>query len=168
VVDRGEYSTLMYNVSKMFEKIQKLSHHPYIEQFRDVRVVGFLVFGVLVLLVSYSGVNVIQANYVLQKQVAQLEQENQVSELENNNQKLQNQYYNTDQYLELVARKQFGKGLPGETLLLVPKSVALAHTIPPTANNSEPTKHSSAKPRYQQNLEAWRDLFLKGAAQLKS
>src|SRR5690242_16883915 len=112
----------------MFEKIKNYPLRPLVRQLKDVRVVGFLVFGVLVLLVSWSGVKVIETNYELQKQVSRVQQENQVAELENNNLKLQNQYYNTDEYLELTARRQFGKGAPGEKLLIVPQEVALAHT----------------------------------------
>lgn len=152
----------------MFEKIKKIANQPYADLFRDVRFVGFVVFGILVLLVSYSGVNVIQTNYELQKQIAQLKQETQVSELENNNQKLQNEYYNTDQYLDLVARKQFGKALPGETELLVPQNVALANALPALETTpDEAAKAATSKPVYQQNLEAWRNLLFHGNAKLQ-
>lgn len=138
----------------MLQKLKNLPIEPLIEQFKDVRMLGFVAFGLIVLLVSWSGVNVIQSNYVLQKQIAELQQKAKIAELENTNLKLQNQYYDTDQYVELMAREQFGKGLSGETLLLVPKSVALAHTIdqPPQAK----AKPAANKPKYQQNFEAWR------------
>lgn len=144
----------------MFDKIKNYQPHAYIKQFKDVRFVGFVVFGVLVLLVSWSGVRVIETNYVLEKQLSRLAQENDVAELRNNNLKLQNKYYETNQYQELAVRKQFGKALPGETLLLVPKGVALAHTkdlgqvLPEKA--AAPT---TRKPIYQRNLEAWRGFF---------
>lgn len=145
----------------MLQKIQKLAATSMIRQLRDVRVVGFLVFGVLVLLVSYSGVRVIQTNFDLEKQASRLRQENAVAELQNNNLKLRNQYYDTDEYRELVARKQYGKGLPGETLLLVPESVAAQYTIAPEeAPRVAPQPTSTTKPAYQRNLEAWRDLLL--------
>lgn len=145
----------------MFQKIKNLTQSSYYRQLRDVRVVGLLVFGVIVLLVSWSGVNVIQTNYELQQQIARLEQQTQVSDLENNNLKLKNQYYNTDQYLELQARRQFGKAAPGEKLLLVPKSVALAHTVGLSDEDNEPTaKPQTRKPAYQRNFEAWVNFFL--------
>lgn len=143
----------------MPQKIKNIDTQWLLEQFKDVRVVGFVVFGVLVLFVSYSGVKVIQTNYDLQKQMAKLEQQNQVGELENANMKFKNQYYNTDQYLELAARKQYNKGLEGESLLLVPKNVALAHTVAmPEQDNKpiDPKRQSKA----QQNIEAWREFFL--------
>ena len=97
----------------MLEKIQTIQHHAITQQLRDVRVLGFLVFGVMVLLVSWSGVGVIESNYELEKQVAKLEQQNKVSQFENENQKLQNQYLATDEYIDMTARKQFSKALPG-------------------------------------------------------
>ncbi len=145
----------------MFDKIKTYYNHALVQQFKDVRFVGFVVFGILVLLVSWSGVSVIEANYDLQKQVSKLEQENQVVALENNNLKLQNQYYNSDQYLELTARRQFGKGQPGEKLLLVPKSVALKYVadIPEAAKEAAATPVLE-KPLLQRNIESWVDFFL--------
>lgn len=144
----------------MVEKIKKYYRHDFIQQFRDVRFVGFVVFGVLVLLVTWSGVAVIESNYELQKQVSKLQQENQVSILENNNLKLQNEYYNSNQYLELTARRQFGKGQPGETLLLVPKSVALQYTVDiPDETKQSVTTPKIEKPRIQRNLESWVNFF---------
>lgn len=135
----------------MIEKIKKQLHN-----FKDIRVIGFAAFAGLVLLVSWSTVTVIQTNYDLQKQVSQLEQQNEVNRLENNNLKLKNQFYNTDQYLELTARRQFGKAAPGEKVLLVPKDVALAHTVDlPEPKNSHTT--DSDKPFYRRNWESWLD-----------
>jgi len=144
----------------MLEKIKNLQDHPYVQQFRDVRFNGFIVFGILVLLVSWSGVSVIETNFDLQKQVSKLEQQNQVSELENNNLKLQNEYYNSNQYLELTARRQFGKGQPGEKLLLVPKNVALNYTVDiPKASKQADATPTLVKPLWQRNLEAWVNFF---------
>ncbi len=144
----------------MLEKIKKLPSHEFFEQFTDMRFNGFVVFGILVLLVSWSGVSVIEANYDLQKQVSKLEQQNQVSRLENNNLKLQNEYYNSNQYLELTARRQFGKGQPGETLLLVPASVAKNYTVDiPEASKQAAATPTLIKPFWQRNLEAWVSFF---------
>ena len=146
----------------MLDKIKNLQNHPWVTEIRDIRAVAFGVFGVLVLLVSWSSVNIIETNYKLERQLAKLQQQNEVARLENQNQKLRNEYYGTDEYQELQARKQFGKGLPGETLLLVPKEVALAHTVEPTIANSEVSAaEKPTPPRYQQNLQAWRDFLFR-------
>lgn len=128
----------------------------HVKEMRDVRVLGLNVFVVLVVLVSWSGVNVIQTNYDLQKKIARIEQENTVRQLENSNLKLRNQYYDTDQYLELTARRQLGRAMPGETLLLVPKEVALTHSVEPLTQTQKDVEQAKPhKPAYQQNFEAW-------------
>ena len=100
----------------------------------------------------------IDANYVLQKQIAELQQQNDLQQLENNNLALQNDYYNSDQYLELSARQNFGLGAPGETELVVPTNVALSYTVPePKTSTAKP---NAQPPTYQRNFQAWVDFFL--------
>ncbi len=144
----------------MLEKIKSLAKNPHIHQLRDVRVISLIFFGAIVLLVSWNSVGVIQTNYELQKQIARLEQQNEVKKLENENQKLKNEYYKTDQFLELQARRQFGKAAPGETLVLVPREVALSKVAPIPEEGKNQTKSTPKKPIYQKNFEAWMDFFL--------
>jgi cell division protein FtsB len=131
----------------------------YILSLRDVRNVGLLVFTVIVLLISWSGVKSIQTNYGLQKQIVRLQQENQVQNLENADQALQNRYYNTSQYLEVTARENLGLGATGETELLVPQSVALAHTVKQPGVMTAPSE-VPRQPSWQRNFEAWMNFFL--------
>jgi cell division protein FtsB len=146
----------VYNQGVVIDKIKTILKHPLTQQLKDIRFVGFCVYGILVLLVSWSAIGVIQTNYQLQKQISQLQQQNEVYQLQNNNLDLTNQYYKTDQYLELQARRQFGKAAPGETLVLVPKSVALAHTINlPSEETGTSAVTVIKKPFYQKNFEAW-------------
>jgi len=131
----------------------------YVMTLRDVRNVGVLVFTVILVLITWSGIKAIQTNYGLQKQISQLRQENDVKSLENANLAFQNEYYTTNQYKEITARQNLGLGAPGETELLVPKTVALAHTVKQpsvtTASAAVP-----AQPFWQHNFRAWIDFFL--------
>jgi cell division protein FtsB len=149
----------------MLEKIKNYYKDPIWQNFRDVRFLGFLVFGVLVLLASWSGVNVIDTNYELQKEIAQIDQQNQVKQLANANLKLQNEYYNTDTYLELQARKAFGKGAPGETLLLVPKDIALTYAEQLPEEKEETIEIKTEElPSYRKNFDAWMEfIFHRGS-----
>ncbi len=132
----------------------------YLLSLRDVRNVGMLVFVVIVLLISWSGIKAIQSNYGLQKQISRLNQENAVAKLENTNLELENQYYNTDQYLEITARENLGLGASGETELIVPKAVAVAHTVAePSAEEVQKTSVPK-QPFWQRNFESWMDFFL--------
>jgi cell division protein FtsB len=144
----------------MFQKIKDQTVF-YIKQLSDFRNIGLIVFAILFLLVSWSVVGAIQTNYELQKKISKLEQQNKVKELENSNLKLKNEYLNTDEFLELAARRQFGKAKPDEVLINVPSGVALSKTT--TAKSSTKEAESSFKPnkpKYQQNFEAWTDWFM--------
>lgn len=127
----------------------------YIKELHDIRVLGVHIFVIVALLVTWSGVGVIQSNYQLQKKISELRQELELQKLENDTLRLRTQYYNTDQYLELTARRQFGLGAPGETLILVPESVALAHSLDLPDDQKTAENHKPEKPTYQQNFEAW-------------
>jgi cell division protein FtsB len=130
----------------------------YILGLRDVRNLGSLVFIVIVLLISWSGIKAIQTNFGLQKQVERMKQENAIHLLENQNLQLRNGYYNTSQYLEVSARQNFGLAKPGETVLLVPNTVALAHSIPDITNTADETP-SKKLPFWQNNLREWLNFF---------
>lgn len=128
----------------------------------DVRVVGLLAFFAVIMLVAYSSVRVLQTNYELQKKENELLQVNEIKQLENENLRLKNVYLESDEYLELTARRQFNKALPGEELYVIPESVALAKvkdTPDITPAEEKENQEAENKPAYQKNLEAWRDFF---------
>jgi cell division protein FtsL len=131
----------------------------FIQRLGDARFAGQVVFVVIVLLISWSGIKTIQTNYSLQKQVSAIQQQNSVQQLENNNLQLQNDYLNSNQYLELTARQNLGLAAPGEKELIVPANVALAYTsdaaMPPTVPQA-----SDHQPTYQRHFESWVDFFL--------
>ena len=132
----------------------------FVRRLRDVKFAGLMLFVVIVLLISWSGVKAIQGNYTLQKQISTLQQQNTVQQLKNNNLQLENQYFNTDQYLELSARQNFGLAAPGEQEIIVPQSVALAHTVNLPSTDKTADKPSAKQPTYQRNFEAWVNFFL--------
>lgn len=158
-IRRKLYNTLQDMIEKLKQYQDKIEY--YTDQLHDVRFVGLMTFALMILLISWSGAKAIDTNYRLQKQISQLEQQNAVHRLANDNLKLQNQYFNTDQYLELSARQNFGLAQPGEKQLIVPKTVALAHA--PLIENAEQvqTVQTRAKqPSYQRNFQAWMNFFL--------
>ena len=131
----------------------------YLLSLRDVRNTGQLVFIVMILLISWSGVKAIQSNYELQKQVSEVEAQNELQRLENSNMELQNEYYKSSQYLEVTARQNFGLAKPGETVLLVPKEVAMANTVDLAAVDKT-EKIDEKRPFWQENFQAWVDFLL--------
>lgn len=146
----------------MPEKLKPYIHNAvlFVRQLRDVRFAGQVLFVIIVLLISWSGVKAIDTNYGLQKQISALQQQNHVQQLENNNLQLQNEYYNTNQYLELSARQNFGLANPGETELIVPQDVADAYAVQLPTTKSTTDKPSDKLPTYQRNFEDWVNFFL--------
>jgi cell division protein FtsB len=147
----------------MITKINKAALEEKMKNFSDVRVIGLLAFGLVVILVSWSIVNVLEVNYELEKQRADLEQKNQIEKLQNENLNLQNVYFQSDEYLELSARRQLNKAAPGEKLYLIPRSVAMANTVglPKSQRQLEQEKEQK-KSKFSQNLEAWKKFLFHG------
>ena len=126
---------------------------------KDTRFIGLVVFLIIVLLVTWSGVKSVQTNYGLQKQISKLQQENQVQKLKNDNLQLENSYYNTNQYLELSARQNFGLAESSETEVIIPRSVALSRLVPLSTQpvSNQPT---SVQSKWQNNFDAWVNFFM--------
>ena len=132
--------------------------HDFLVRLRDIRFAGQVLFVIIVLLISWSGVKTIQANYDLQKQIATAKQENNIQQLENATLKLENQYYQSNQYLNLQARQDYGLAAPGEQEILVPKSVAMYYAPKVTLPATGPVK--SYQPTYQKDMQDWVNYFL--------
>lgn len=134
----------------------------FFREFNDTRIYGLLAFGVVAILVTWSGIKVVQTNYELEKKISVNKQRNAVEQLENQNLKLKNKYYESSQYLELSARRQFGKAAPGEKLYTVPENVALANTIEPAKTTQQTTEKPVAKKStHAQNFSDWMDFLFK-------
>ncbi len=96
-------------------------------------------------------IDVMNRNYRLQRQVNQGVLDNQVIEIQNENLRLEQAYYKTNEYLELSARALLGKALPGEHLVLL-KRAEVADT------NQGKTNQQFEQ---RSNLDQWLD-FLSG------
>lgn len=144
----------------MLENIKKFWNPQRNKELTDIRNIGLYLFALIVLAISWSGFKTLQNNYQLQKQIAVLKQQNDVIHLENQNTYLQNQYYLTDQYLELSARQNFGLAAPGEKVLLVPHDVAMKYVDQTLASANSQSNSALTKSKYSKNLEDWRNFLL--------
>lgn len=146
----------------MLDEIKNFLDTKRAKQFFDIRNIGLYIFGVVVLAIAWSGAKTVQNNYELQKQIDTLKQQNAVISLNNDNIGLQNQFYKTNEYLDLSARQDLGLAAPGEQVLLVPSSVAMKY-VDPSLQDSQNISVSSQldkRPKYVRNLEDWRDFLL--------
>ena len=124
-------------LSKLQDYIQKVNSLDS----RSVMIVVVLVIG---LSVTYSSISIIQKNRSLQAEIETLQEDIAILDLENQNQKLRNNYYKTDTYMQNAARKYFNKSLPGEQLVIVPKEVAMSYVKKePTPEELEALKKSN-------------------------
>lgn len=135
-----------------------------LRQLTDPRNVGVYIFAAIVLAIAWSGARTLQTNYGLQQKVSTIRQQNAVLQLQNENTALQNQYFQTDDYLEIAARQDLGLAAPGEKVLLVPKSVALKYVDQSTIKKPTSTTADN-RSKYVKNIEAWRDFLLGRQAQ---
>ena len=127
-----------------------------------MRNVALYLFTLIVLAITWSAAKTVQSNYELQKEISILRQQNEVLKLYNQNTALKNKYLQTDQFLELSARQNFGLAAPGEKVLLVPASVSARYinkSLLPQADKSA-SSGTDDPPKYLKNLEAWRDFLL--------
>ena len=140
----------------MFSKIK--FNQRRMQQITDTRNIALYVFLLVVVAITWSGVKTLQNNYDLQKQISALNQQNTVLQLQNENTALQNQYYKTDEYLDLAARQNLGLAAPGEKVLLISRSVALKHVD--QSKLTAPQTTADNRSFVIKNLEAWRDFLL--------
>jgi cell division protein FtsB len=133
-----------------------------IQQLTDIRNLVFYAFSILTLAITWSGIKTVQSNYELQKKIAAIQQQNAVLQLQNQNTDLQNKYLNTNEYLDLAARQNLGLAAPGETVLLIPSTVAMKYIDSSLVHQKSPLEQAAPDKRskYAKNLEAWRDFLL--------
>jgi cell division protein FtsB len=146
----------------MLDKTKNYLNSKQARQLLDVRNIALYIFGLIVLAIAWSGARAVQNNYQLQKQISQLNQQDQVLSLQNGNTYLKNQFYKSNEYLELSARQNLGLAAPGEQVLVVPQSVAMKFVDPKLAisrSGSLPAAPDT-RSKYIKDLEAWRDFLL--------
>ena len=108
-----------------------------------------LVAMLLALSWAWSTVNALSKNYDLEKQVQQGKLDNQLIELRNENLRLQQAYYKTDEFLELQARTLLNKANEGEHLVVIPRTI----------QEQSSAEQSVAKPVIKSNFEQWMDFL---------
>ena len=138
---------------------QKIKNNTYIKTAFDTKNLGLYAVFIIALSVTWSSIKIIQKNYELEKQIGQLQQEVTIQDQTNKNQKLKNEYYKTDAYLDLAARKYFGKALPGEKLILVPADTSQKY-IHQEAEPVAVVKPPRTAPKFVQNWQDWINFFL--------
>ena len=113
---------------------------------------------IVALSVTWSSVKIIEKNYQLEKRISGLQQDVDLLDQQTKNQKLKNLYFTSDSYLDLAARKYFGKASPGEQLLLVPSDVATKY-VHPEPTDSQTSQARKRTPAIIKHWQEWINFF---------
>lgn len=113
------------NIFRMLEKTQTQLKRLTYRVRKDYLTLNNLVFAAAILISlswTWSSIEVMQQNYELQQAVDTKKQQLAIEELRVANLELESTYYNSLEYQELAVRERLGKGLPGESVLIVPST----------------------------------------------
>ena len=111
------------------------------------------VIAITVVAVTINTSSVIMQNYTLERDVRVAEQKVTIAQEELETQKLKNNYFKSDAFLDIATRKQLSKGLPGEKLIIVPKSIALTYV--PAGGTKADVVASKDKVSSSSNIHKW-------------
>lgn len=113
----------------------------------NVVLIVLAAFGIIWMFMTISVMN---HNYDLQRQVDQGKLDNQVMKLQNENLKLEQAYYKTDEYLDLSVRSLLGRANPGENMVILPRVQG------DETDNAKTSVVSSKK----SNIDQWIDFLM--------
>lgn len=100
------------NIRRLYYRIS----HDYFTINNAVIAVGLMIASGWV----WGSLNVMQRNYTLQKELDDKSRQLLVAQLDTENAKLEQRYYQTDEYKELAVRQRLGLVTPGESVLILP------------------------------------------------
>jgi hypothetical protein len=105
----------------------------------------------------WGSLGVMQKNFTLQKELDDKSRQLIVAQLDTDNAKLEQRYYQTDEYKELAVRQRLGLVTPGESVLILPPNSEAVKS----ADEAASTKVSIASAKIS-NFEQWAN-FLFGS-----
>jgi len=109
------------NIRRLYYKIS----HKYFTLNNVVVVIAFVIAAGWV----WGSLGVMQRNYALQKELESKTRQLTVAQLDTESAKLEQRYYNTDEYKELAVRERLGLVSPGESVLILPPNSEAAKNI---------------------------------------
>ena len=133
-------------------RIYYLFRHKYCTLNNAVIVIAFLIAAGWV----WGSLGVMQRNYSLQKELDDKSRQLIVAQLDNENAKLAQHYYQTDEYKELAVRERLGLVTPGESVLILPPNSELAKGA------DKVTTASSAPIELVSNFNQWMNFLFGG------
>src|SRR5665647_2250574 len=88
----------------------------------------------------WGSLQMMQRNFTLQKELDDKSRQLIVAQLDTANAKLEQRYYQTDEYKELAVRQQLGLVTPGESVLILPANSAVVKASDKAVSTSSTIK----------------------------
>ncbi len=99
----------------------------------------------------WGAISTMETNFAAQKSVDDLKRQEQLTQLEVDTLKFQQNYYKSDEYKDLSARQTLGLASPGEkVLLLPPNSAAVKQADSAAAKGATTTKPTASESNFDQ------------------
>ncbi len=124
----------------------------------SLRLVVLVLAIAICLAFSWGAISAMSRNWALAQELINRQHELALLELEVDTLELENEYYLSDEYQELAARKYRNKKLPGETMIYLPANSETAKNKHKTAN----TNQAEFELENYSNFQQWMQ-FLFGA-----
>jgi len=137
------------NIRRIYYRI----YHDYLTINNAVIVVAFMIAAGWI----WGSLNVMQRNYTLQKELDDKSRQLLIAQLDTENAKLEQRYYQTDEYKELAVRERLGLVTPGESVLILPPNSEEAKDADKTR-----TVVSSAQETTISNFRQWMNFLFGG------
>lgn len=137
----------MVSMSGVKTKIRQLKYKLRHDFFTMENVVLFLAI-ILCLVWTYQSILAMSRNWELSERLTAEKRTLELLEVEVEMAELENAYYNTDEYQELMARRYLDKKLPGEKMVVMPENSEKAKNKYQKAESKEQEKTYS-------NFEKW-------------
>ena len=99
----------------------------------------------------WGAATTLQKNYQYQQKVDELAQQIELTKLRNQNLAYEQDYLQSEEYVELKVRQYLGKGLPGEKLVILPSSDTVVDAAEPEV--------AQAVVLEQTNFDRWMQFF---------
>ncbi len=116
--------------------------------------------GIIAISWAWGSIAMMQRNFGLQRKIDARQRQLKLTELELENLKFQQNYFKSDEYKELIARRDLDLALPGERVIILPKNSQATKKYDQEADKDiQKTGISYKKPS---NIEQWLN-FLSGS-----
>ena len=134
----------MSKIATFFRKINYRLRHGFF----TIENVVLLAAIFLCLMWAFKSIEAMSRNWELTERLNSEKRSLELLRIENQLAELENEYYKSDEYQELLARKSANKQLPGEHMVYLPENSE-------AAKNKHATKAKTTEEVEKTNLEKW-------------